>query len=236
MESFERVEQLVGGDAMSRLQSVRVIVFGVGGVGGWCAESLVRSGVRRLTLVDFDNVAPSNINRQVMATALTIGRPKVEVLKQRLMEINPEAEITALQKRYDADTAQDFDLASYDYVIDAIDSLDSKALLILNALKSPATLLASMGAARRIDPRKVDAAEFWKVKGCPLARALRQRFKKSESMPRRKFLCVYSDEPPAPAQQSQQGSAKAPNGSLMQVTATFGLTLTTLIIDDIRRK
>lgn len=222
MESFERVEQLLGSEALSRLQSVRVIVFGVGGVGGWCAESLVRSGVRRLTLVDFDNVAPSNINRQVMATSLTVGQPKVDVLRKRLMEINPAAEITALQKRYEADTAQDFDLGAYDYVIDAIDSLDSKALLILNTLKSPAMLLSSMGAARKLDPGQVSVAEFWKVQGCPLARALRQKFKKQGELPQRKFRCVYSPEPPV-----------ADGGTLMQVTAAFGLRLTSLLVSDI---
>ncbi len=236
MGYFERAELLLGADRMKRLHDLRVIIFGVGGVGSWCAESLVRTGVGHITIVDFDYVAESNVNRQVMATPATVGMPKIESMRKRLIEINPDADIKAVRQRYDADTAHKFDLDTYDYIIDAIDSLECKALLICNALLTDATLFSSMGAARRFDPRKVNVTEFWKVQGCPLARALRQRFKKQGELPQRKFLCVYSDETPAPAQQSQQGSAKAPNGSLMQVTATFGLTLTALIIDDIRRK
>ena len=132
---------------MENVSKVKIILFGVGGVGGWCAEALIRSGVRHLTIVDADCVAESNINRQIMATTLTVGRPKVEVLRQRLLEINPEAEITALQKLYCEENADEFRLDDYDYVIDAIDSLKDKISLILRASERKGRLFSSMGAA-----------------------------------------------------------------------------------------
>ena len=187
---FERTELLLGQVAMERLQSTKVIVFGVGGVGGWCAESLVRSGVGNITLVDSDSVALSNINRQLMATTKTIGEPKVEVLKKRLLEINPSLKIDAIQKFYCKETESDFSLDDYDYVIDAIDSLKDKALLILRACESKATLFSSMGAALKSDLTRITTTEFWKVKGCPLAAALRRHFKKNKLFPKRKFKCV----------------------------------------------
>ncbi|WP_288576847.1 ThiF family adenylyltransferase, partial [uncultured Prevotella sp.] len=144
---FKRMELLVGERVMQKTAEARVIIFGVGGVGSWCAESLVRSGVRHLTIVDSDRVCITNVNRQLMATTKTIGRVKVEVLKERLLEINPTAEIVALQKIYDETTADSFNIGSYDYIIDAIDSLKDKALLILEACKTDSVLLSSMGAA-----------------------------------------------------------------------------------------
>ena len=120
---FRRSELLLGDEAMSRIAEKRVIIFGVGGVGSWCAESLMRSGIRKLTMVDSDCVSVTNINRQLMATSKTVGQVKVEALKERLLSINPSAEITALQQIFTAETAESFDIGSYDYVIDAIDSL-----------------------------------------------------------------------------------------------------------------
>ena len=130
---FQRTELLIGDEAMKRLSSKRVIIFGVGGVGSWCAESLIRSGIRQLTIVDSDVVCESNINRQLMATTKTIGQAKVDVLRERLLSINPNAEITALQQVFNEETAECFHIGNYDYVIDAIDSLKDKALLILMA-------------------------------------------------------------------------------------------------------
>ena len=164
---------------MDAFSSVSVILFGVGGVGSWCAEGLVRSGIRKLTIVDSDRVSVTNVNRQLMATTRTIGQVKVEALKARLLEINPDAQITALQKIYSAETASEFDLDSYDYVIDAVDSLKDKVQLILNASASKATFFCSLGAAVKIDPTNVRVAEFWKVRGCPLGAALRKRMKRA---------------------------------------------------------
>ena len=160
---------------MEHIASVSVIIFGVGGVGSWCAESLVRSGVRHLTIVDSDTICITNVNRQLMATTSTVGQVKVDVMKRRLLDINPEAEIEAICGVYSEETADQYDLDSYDYVIDAIDSLRDKACLILRATQSTATFFSSMGAALKMDPTKIDVAEFWKVKGCPLAAALRRK-------------------------------------------------------------
>ena len=215
---------------MNRIAEKRVIIFGVGGVGSWCAESLVRSGIRKLTIVDSDCVSVTNINRQLMATTKTVGQVKVDALKERLLAINPSAEITALQQVFSADTASQFGLEGYDYIIDAIDSLKDKALLILLACQSKAKLFSSMGAALKLDPTRIKTAEFWKVTGDPLARALRNRFKRDKQFPKRKFLCVFSDElleNKKPIDPEDKG-----NGSIVHITAIFGLMLSGLVVQD----
>lgn len=191
---FNRTELLLGADVMQALSEVRVILFGVGGVGSWCAEGLVRSGVKHLTIVDSDRVSITNVNRQLMATTKTVGQVKVEALKNHLLEINPDAEIEAIQAIYCEDTADRFDLDSYDYVVDAVDSLKDKALLILKATASKAKFYCSLGAALKTNPLKVQVAEFWDVRGCPLGAALRKKMKRAGTFPAHKFLCVYDDE------------------------------------------
>lgn len=191
---FRRTELLLGNDAMQELSGKRIIIFGVGGVGSWCAESLIRSGVRRLTIVDSDRVCITNINRQLMATTKTVGQVKVDALRERLLAINPAADITAIQQIFSAETADSFHIDEYDYIIDAIDSLKDKMLLILMACRTKAVFFSSMGAALKIDPTRIKVAEFWKVQGDPLARALRKRFKQVGQKPSRKFMCVFSDE------------------------------------------
>ncbi|MDE7455946.1 MAG: tRNA threonylcarbamoyladenosine dehydratase [Prevotella sp.] len=223
-EIFQRAELLLGSETMELMAQQRVIIFGVGGVGSWCAEALVRTGIRQLTFVDFDRVDITNINRQLMATTQTVGQVKVEALKERLLSINPDADIVALQQVFTEETAADFHLDNYNYIIDAIDSLKDKALLILMACQTKARFFSSMGAALKLNPTKIQVAEFWKVKGDPLARALRNRFKKDKCFPRRKFQCVYSDE---------VVSTTNGKGSLVQITATFGMTLASLVISDI---
>ena len=235
---FRRAELLLGDEAMARIAEKRVIIIGVGGVGSWCAESLVRSGIRRLTIVDSDRVAITNVNRQLMATTETVGQPKVDVLKERLLTINPSAEITALQQVFSAETAACFQLDTYDYIIDAIDSLKDKALLILMATSFPSTgedrkrpkLFSSMGAALKLDPTRIRIAEFWKVTGDPLARALRNRFKRDKTFPKRKFQCVYSDEllqNKKPVDPNDKG-----NGTIAHITAIFGFMLASLVVQD----
>ena len=231
----------MGPEVMSCLQKTRVIVFGVGGVGSWCVEALVRTGIGHITIVDSDCVSISNINRQLMATVSTVGRPKVEALRERLLDLNPECDITAIQGIYNAETASDYDLNAFDYVIDCIDSLANKMLLIEQATRSRAKFYSSMGAALKLDPTRIRVAEFSKVSGCPLARALRQRFKKAGRWPGRKFKCVYSDE-----LLSNRGTATdndltdclahgkvSVNGSLMHITSVFGITLAGLVIGHI---
>ena len=225
---FRRSELLLGNEAMETIAQKRVIIFGVGGVGSWCAESLIRSGFQHLTIVDFDHVDVTNVNRQLMATSQTVGQVKVEALKERLLSINPSAEITALQQIFTAETAESFNLGSYDYIIDAIDSLKDKALLILMACQTQAKFFSSMGAALKLDPTRIKTAEFWKVQGDPLARALRNRFKRDKQFPQRKFQCVYSDELIEP-----QGEGK---GSLVHITAIFGFMLAGLVLQDAVKK
>lgn len=229
-ESFSRLQLLVGRQQLERLASARVIIFGVGGVGSWCAEALVRSGICHLTIVDSDVVVPSNINRQLMATTATVGQPKVEVLAQRLRLINPEADIRAVVNRYNADTADSFCLGDYDYVIDAIDSLADKALLIHSVTLLPDTqLLSSMGAARKMDPTAITVSEFNKVHSDPLARALRQTFKRTGMFPARKFMCVWSSE----VLSNAEPSTERINGTVAHITITFGVMLASMVIKHI---
>lgn len=238
-EIFNRAELLLGADVMERLAAVRVIVFGVGGVGSWCAEGLVRSGVTHLTLVDADGVAPSNINRQRMATVDTVGRPKVEALREQLLAIHPAAEITAIQARFNEETAPSFELERYDYIIDAIDALKDKASLILHATATPATFFSSMGAACKIDPTQVRVASFWDVRYCPLGFMLRKKLRRAHTLPAHDFLCVY-DEQLLPNRGEDTALPEelkfdkvSHNGSLVTVTATFGFTLASLVIQDV---
>lgn len=240
---LSRSTMLLGDDVMQRLATARVIVLGVGGVGSWAAEALVRTGLLHITIVDNDVVALSNVNRQLPATVDTVGRLKVEALKEHLFSVNPEAVITTVTDPYTTETAPAFNLQRYDYIIDAIDSLASKAVLILEATSLKGVkFFSSMGAALKTDPTRVDVAEFWQVKGCPLARALRQKFKHMGRLPRRKFKCVYSPELTHNRVTVDSGggvwdSAKAAvNGSLLQVTGTVGFTLASLVINDMLRE
>ncbi len=255
---YHRSELLLGKERMQKLDEKKVILFGIGGVGSWCAESLVRTGITKLTIVDSDRVCITNVNRQLMATSKTVGQVKTEALKERLLEINPQAEITALQKIYNKDTSEEFNLEQYDVIIDAIDSLGSKVHLIRTATNTDAIFVSSMGAALKVDPTRVRVASFWKVQGCPLGRQIRKLIRKV-GMPEKDFMCVYSDEVLENAgadatcgtekclcPKAQHGpgdpdlvnhewcSLKAAiNGSLAHITGIFGFTLAGLVIQEI---
>ena len=242
---YSRTALLMGNDVMERLGSARVILFGVGGVGSWCAEGLVRSGVTHITLVDSDCVSTSNINRQLMATTRTVGQVKVEALRDRLLEINPNAEITAIERVYSAETADSFEMERYDYIIDAIDSLKEKSDLILRGTRTPAVFFSSMDAALKVNPQGVKEAEFWNVRGCPLGAAIRKKYKQNHTYPGHKFRCVYDEEVlpnrgtalAADASNSEWDGRKAQiNGTTAHITAIFGMTLAGLVIEDIYRK
>lgn len=238
-EIFNRTELLLGKDAMESICQKHVIIFGVGGVGSWCAECLVREGIMHLTLVDSDVVCITNCNRQLMATSKTVGQPKVEALRNRLLEINPDANIITMQKRYSEENKDEFEWETYDYVIDAIDSLKDKISLILQVTKSGIKLFSSMGAALRLDPSMVKVSEFWKIKGDPLAAAMRSSMRRHKLFPERKFLCVHSEEQPLPnlgkafQDDSQSFGKVQTNGSLAHITAIFGMTLAGLVVQDI---
>jgi tRNA threonylcarbamoyladenosine dehydratase len=258
---FHRTELLYGSEKMEQIASAKVIIFGVGGVGSWCAESLIRSGIKHLTMVDSDRICVTNVNRQLHATTLTIGEVKTNALKKRLLEINPTADIVAIQKIYNAENRDSFNLKEYDYIIDAIDSLSSKADLIRSATHTDAVFFSSMGAALKIDPTKIQVAEFWKVKGDPLAACMRRIIRKGD-MPGKKFLCVYSEEVLSnkginkscgtekclcPKNADAEGdpelanhewcSLKAViNGTVAHITAIFGFTLAGLVMQDLYQK
>ena len=255
---FQRTELLFGKEKMAEIAGKKVIILGLGGVGSWCAESLIRSGLHFLTIVDSDRVCITNVNRQLHATMQTVGEVKTEALKRRLLEINPDAEITAIQKIYNIANHKLFDIESYDYIIDAIDSLGSKVHLIRMATRSNGILFSSMGASLKLDPTQVRVAEFWKVQGCPFGSKIRKYIRKGE-LPAKPFLCVYSEEVLAnrgsgtscgtelclcPKNQSEVGdpelashewcSQKAViNGTVAHITAIFGFTLAGLVMQHI---
>jgi len=213
---------------MESLRTKRVIIFGVGGVGSFAAEALIRTGLTHLTIVDGDTVQASNINRQMPATSLTIGQPKVEALKARLLEINPDAEIIAKYEMVNGELLTANGLDGYDYIIDAIDSVADKTDLLLYASRvRGCKVYSSMGAALRFDPTQVTTGELMSVKGDALARAVRERMKRLDRKPSKKIRCVYSTE------QAQRCETR---GSLMQVTAVFGLTLASMVITDCMRE
>ena len=218
---FTRTIQLLGEEGFRALQNARVILFGVGGVGGWCAEALLRTGIGHLTIVDFDKVDTTNLNRQVVATHDNIGQSKVFEMQKRLLSIAPQADIQAIERQYNADTADTFDLAQYDIVVDAIDMVECKALLLYRATQAGCKVYASMGAGRKTDPQKIRTAEFWKVQGCPLARALRTKMKKANLLPAAKIQCVYSEE------------ISGDQGTLAPVVGVFGMTLASMVINDL---
>jgi len=224
---FSRSTALLGETSMTQLQSVRVILFGIGGVGSWCAECLIRTGLTHLTIVDGDTVQPSNLNRQLPATQATLGMPKVEALKARLLAINPNAEIVAIPEFYHADNENlKSQILNHQFVIDAIDSVEDKVDLILYASRVRGLkIFSSMGAALRFDPTQVTTGELMSIQGDALAKAVRARMKRLDRYPNKKIRCVYSTE------QAQRCETR---GSLMQVTAVFGLTLASMVVKDIK--
>ncbi len=254
---FNRTELLVGPEGMTAIQNASVILFGLGGVGSWCAEGLVRSGIRKLTLVDSDCICITNVNRQLMATTQTVGKVKVEVLRERLLQINPKADIQAIQAIYSTETADSFQLEQYDYILDCIDSLKDKMDLLLRASALPGTLFSAMGAALKMDPTGVRVAPFADVRGCPLAAAIRKKMRREHKWPAKSFLCVYDEEvlenkgkqtacgtehcmcprksegDPSLAGHEWCSSKAVINGTLAHITAIFGFTLAGLVIEHI---
>lgn len=242
MYPFHRTELLLGKEYLAYAKRTKVILFGIGGVGSWCAESLIRAGIEHLTIVDSDVVNTSNINRQLPATTKTLDQAKTDVLKQRLLEINPEADIEALQMIYSEETSESFHLDTYDYIIDAIDSVPDKVHLIQTACKTDAVFFSSMGAALKTNPAQIKTAEFWKVYGCPLAASLRNRIRKQGGV-QKKFTCIFSDEAFANQGENEhysstettdnQNNNKKINGTISYMPAMFGMTLSSLVIRDI---
>jgi len=255
---YQRLQLVVGSPAMGQLNRTRVVVFGLGGVGSWAAEALVRSGITDITLVDNDVICITNVNRQLQATTKNVGKSKVEELRDRLRLLNPRCDITTIQKVYEPDNAHEFDLSSYDYVLDCIDSISCKVELIRRSVDSGATLYSAMGAAAKLDATQIRVGSIWDTVGCPLAKLMRRHLR-AEGFSG-DFQTVFSSEPMVrvehtsvacgthkchcPEYLPDDGSEHKDwcatktviNGSAVHVTATFGMFLSGMVIQDVASK
>ncbi|WP_124066644.1 tRNA threonylcarbamoyladenosine dehydratase [Clostridium sp. E02] len=193
LNQFSRSQLLLGEDAMKRLAEATVAVFGIGGVGGYVVEALVRSGVRSFVLVDDDKVCLTNLNRQIIATRKTVGKYKVDVMKERILEINPEAEVETHKCFYLPENAVDFDFSQYDYVVDAVDTVTAKLQLIMQAKAVEVPVISCMGAGNKLDPTLFEVTDIYKTSMCPLAKVMRRELKKRGV---KKLKVVYSKEKP----------------------------------------
>lgn len=193
LNEFSRTQLLLGKEAMEKLANASVAVFGIGGVGSYTAEALARSGVGRLDLVDDDKVCLTNVNRQLIATRKTIGKQKADVMRERILEINPNAEVVTHQCFYAAENADDFDLTQYTYIVDAIDTVSSKLELIVRAQRAGVPIISCMGAGNKLDPTRFEVADIYSTSVCPLARVMRRELKARGVA---KLKVVYSKEPP----------------------------------------
>ncbi len=219
---FSRTELLLGAEGVEKLRRATVAVFGIGGVGGYVVEALARSGVGRLHLIDHDTVSVSNLNRQIIATVNTIGRYKVDAAKERVMEINPEAEVCTHKTFYMPETEEEFDFTGFDYVVDAIDTVTGKLALIMQAERAGVPVISSMGAGNKLDASAFEVADIYQTSVCPLAKVMRRELKKRGV---RKLKVVYSKEQPV--------TNSRPPGSNAFVPAAAGLILAGEVVKDL---
>ena len=231
---LSRTRLLLGDEGMEKLKKARVAVFGVGGVGGYAVEALARSGVGALDLIDDDVVAPSNLNRQIIALQSTVGKPKVEVAAARIADINPDCIVRTYRTFYTPDTAGRFDFSLYDYVIDAIDTVTGKIALVMQAQAAGTPIISSMGAGNKLDPSAFEVADIYKTSVCPLARVMRRELKKRGV---KRLKVVYSREealtPTGEAEQDAVHKKRATPGSVAFVPAVAGLILAGEVVKDI---
>jgi len=227
----DRTRILVGDEGVERLGASHVLVAGLGGVGSFVAEALARAGVGALTLVDHDRVAPSNLNRQLVALRSTVGRLKADVMAERIADINPGCRIIALPEFIDEDRMEDFVGGGFDLIVDAIDSLSSKVALIETSVRLGVPILSSMGAGGRMDPTRLRVGDLMETQVCPLAREVRSRLRRRGVG--RGVTVVWSDEspiPPRPPEDTGRGRPRAVNGTLSYMPSLFGLTLAGLAV------
>ena len=206
LNQFSRTELLLGKDAMEKLADSRVAVFGIGGVGGYTVEALARSGVGTIDIIDDDKVCLTNINRQIYATQKTVGKYKVDVAKERILEINPQANVNIFKTFYSPETADLFDFNNYDYVVDAIDTVTGKIELVMNADKTGMPIISSMGAGNKLNPTEFEVADIYKTSVCPLAKVMRHELRKRGI---KKLKVVYSKEKPITPIEDMAISCKA---------------------------
>ncbi|EOS23220.1 hypothetical protein C806_02725 [Lachnospiraceae bacterium 3-1] len=230
-EKFIRTGLLLGEEGVDRLAQARVAVFGIGGVGGHAVEALARSGVGKLDLIDKDVVSPSNINRQVIATTRTLGQYKTQAMKERILEINPQAEVVVHNCFFLPETAKEFAFQEYDYVVDAVDTVTAKLELVLRAQKANVPIISSMGAGNKLDPARFEVADIYETSVCPLARVMRRELKKRGV---KKLKTVYSkEEPIKPQMQIVEESGRVAPGSVAFVPSVAGLILAGEVIKDL---
>lgn len=230
LEKFSRTELLIGKSAVEKLAKSRVAVFGVGGVGGYVVEALVRSGIGTLDLIDNDDVSTSNINRQIIATTKTVGLSKVGVAKERALEINPDVKINVYQMFYTSETESQFDFSQYDYVVDAIDTVVGKLSLVEKSKSAGVPIICAMGAGNKLDPTKFEVADISETSVCPLARVMRTELKKRNITD---VKVVYSKEIPQKTDLVDEKTGKSIPGSISFVPSVVGLIIAGEVIKDL---
>lgn len=229
---FLRTEMILGENSTSNLAGKSVILFGLGGVGSYTAEALARAGIGKLTIVDNDTVSVTNINRQLCALHSTVGMPKVEIIKNRILDINPECKVTALQKFYLPENSTEFNLEKYDYIADAIDTVSAKIDLAVKSQEYGIPLISCMGTGNKLDPSRFTVSDIFKTSGCPLCRVMRTELRKKGI---KKLNVVWSpEEPIKPAQTDENSGKRQTPGSLPFVPPVAGMIMAGKIILDLR--
>lgn len=237
MNKFTRTEMLLGKEAIEKLKNSHVAVFGIGGVGGYALEALVRAGVGEIDIIDSDTVSASNINRQILATTSTVGKKKVDVAEERAKDINPDVKINKFDVFYLPDTAHLFDFSKYDYVIDAIDTVKGKMELILRAKEVGTPIICSMGTGNKLDPSAFTVSDIYKTSVCPLAKVMRGLCKKAGV---KSLKVVYSTELPIEPKETENAEQKGNSGRLSPASCSFvppvaGFILAGEVISDITK-
>lgn len=235
LNEFSRTELLLGKEAIETLKNARVAVFGVGGVGGYVVEALARSGVGHLDLIDKDSVSLTNINRQIIATQSSIGKDKVDVMKERVMDINPNADVKTYKCFFLPENADTFPFSEYDYVVDAVDTVTAKIALVEKCNEYNVPIMASMGAGNKLDPTAFEVADIYKTSVCPLAKVMRRELKKRRI---KHLKVVYSKELPITPMPSEEQvkNGKVIPGSIAFVPSVAGLIIAGEVIKDLVKK
>lgn len=232
-EEWSRTAYIYGDEAIEKLAMSKVAVFGVGGVGGYVCEALARAGIGQIDVFDKDTVSLSNINRQIIALHSTVGRSKVEVIKERILDINPECKVNAHEVFYLPENAHEYDLSGYDYIVDAVDTVNAKLEIITRASTLNIPVISAMGAGNKTDPTKFEVADIKKTEVCPLARVMRRELKKRGVD---KLKVVYSKEEPKRIENAPVENGKTIPGSLSFVPSVMGLIIAGEVINELRRK
>ena len=232
-EEWSRTAYIYGDEAIEKLAMSKVAVFGVGGVGGYVCEALARAGIGQIDVFDKDTVSLSNINRQIIALHSTVGRSKVEVIKERILDINPECKVNAHEVFYLPENAHEYDLSEYDYIVDAVDTVNAKLEIITRANSLNIPVISAMGAGNKTDPTKFEVADIKKTEVCPLARVMRRELKKRGVD---KLKVVYSKEEPKRIENAPVENGKTIPGSLSFVPSVMGLIIAGEVINELRRK